>query len=63
VLWTWTWIGGVIANAFFFDRPGVAAVGGIAMAVVTVPYLWLLIRSRRDPVPAAGTAPVVQART
>lgn len=41
-LWVWTWIGGIVSNAFFFDRPSVALVGGLAMAVVTVPYLWLL---------------------
>ena len=46
-LWTWTWVGGVISNAFFFDRPTVALVGGLAMAVVTVPYLWLLTRTRQ----------------
>lgn len=45
-LWTWTWIGGVVSNAFFFDRPTVALVGGLAMAVVTVPYLWLLADRR-----------------
>lgn len=49
-LWTWTWIGGIVSNAFFFGRPSVALVGGVAMAIVTVPYLWLLIRERnRDP--------------
>ena len=45
-LWAWTWIGGIVANAFFFDRPTVALVGGVAMAVVTVPYLWLLANKR-----------------
>lgn len=43
-VWTWTWIGGVIANAFFFDRIGVAVWGGVAMGVVTVPYLHRLLR-------------------
>lgn len=47
-LWTWTWIGGIISNAFFFDRPTVALVGGVAMAAVTVPYLWLLNHRRGD---------------
>lgn len=41
-LWTWTWVGGIVSNAFFFGRPSVALVGGLAMALVTVPYLWLL---------------------
>ncbi len=45
-LWTWTWIGGIISNAFFFGRPTVAAVGGLAMAIVTIPYLWLLLTGR-----------------
>ena len=45
-LWAWTWIGGIVANAFFFDRPTAALVGGVAMAVVTVPYLWLLANKR-----------------
>lgn len=45
-LWTWTWVGGIISNAFFFDRPSVALVGGLAMATVTVPYLWLLLTGR-----------------
>ena len=35
-----------MANAFFFDRPTVALVGGVAMAVVTVPHLWLLANKR-----------------
>lgn len=48
-LWTWTWIGGIVSNAFFFGRPTVALVGGVAMAVVTLPYLWLLATSRRSP--------------
>lgn len=46
-LWTWTWIGGVIANAFFFDRIAVALSGGIVMGLVTVPYLWRLTRENR----------------
>jgi len=43
-LWTWTWIGGVVANAFFFGRPAVAAWGGICMGLVTIPYLLALKR-------------------
>ncbi|NQU37472.1 MAG: carotenoid biosynthesis protein [Actinobacteria bacterium] len=45
-LWTWTWVGGIISNAFFFGRPSVALVGGLAMAVVTIPYLYLLTTER-----------------
>lgn len=45
-LWTWTWVGGIVSNAFFFDRLSVAFVGGVAMAIVTIPYLWLLATGR-----------------
>ncbi len=41
-LWTWTWVGGIVANAFFLGRPSVALVGGIVMGLVTVPYLIVL---------------------
>ena len=34
----WTWVGGVVANAAFFDRPAVAVVGGIGMGLVGVPF-------------------------
>ena len=36
-LFVWTWVSSVLANLAFFHRPGVAVVGGIAMAVVAVP--------------------------
>ena len=45
VLYGWMWIGGIIANAFFLDRPAVALVGGIGMAVLGIPALW----ARRTP--------------
>ncbi len=45
LLYTWTWIGGIVANAFFLGRPAVAMWGGAAMGIVAVPYL---IRVRRD---------------
>lgn len=45
-LWVWTWIGGIIANVFFLDRPAVGVVGGLAMAIVTVPYLAIVWRDR-----------------
>jgi uncharacterized membrane protein len=35
----WTWGSSVLANLAFFGRPGVAVVGGLAMAVVLVPLL------------------------
>lgn len=49
LLYSWTWIGGVIANAFFFSRPAVALVGGLAMAVVAVPFCFRLWQHRHDP--------------
>jgi len=45
VLYGWMWIGGVVANAVFLDRPAVAVIGGAAMAVLGVPAL--LVRGRR----------------
>ncbi len=60
-LWTWTWVGGIISNAFFFGRPSVAVVGGIAMGLVTVPYLYLLTRDRRTPTSSqAADQPLAQ---
>ncbi|MGV1035775.1 MAG: carotenoid biosynthesis protein [Candidatus Nanopelagicales bacterium] len=53
VLWAWMWIGGIVANAFFFGRPSVALVGGLAMAIVSVPYFLKLSQvrgGRRNPV-------------
>lgn len=46
ILWVWTWIGGIIANAFFLDRVSVALVGGVAMGIITIPYLWIVWRER-----------------
>lgn len=37
VLYGWMWIGGIVANAVFLDRPGVALIGGLGMAVLGVP--------------------------
>ena len=45
LLYGWMWIGGIIANAFFLDRPAVALVGGVGMAVLGIPALW----ARRTP--------------
>lgn len=39
VLYGWTWIGGIVANAVFLGRPWVALWGGVAMGVVALPYL------------------------
>jgi putative membrane protein len=38
-LLTWTWLGSLLANVAFFGRPAVGVLGGVAMALVVVPYL------------------------
>lgn len=35
----WTWIYNVIANIFFFEKPGTALVGGLAFGLLLAPYL------------------------
>ena len=42
VLYLWTYVSSIVANAFFFDRPGVALVGGVVMGIVALPYAWSL---------------------
>jgi len=37
LLYGWMWIGGIVANAVFLDRPGVAVVGGLGMAALGIP--------------------------
>lgn len=39
LLYGWTWIGGIVANAVFLGRPWVALWGGVAMGLVAFPYL------------------------
>jgi putative membrane protein len=39
-LLAWTWAGSTLGNAVFFDRPAVAAWGGVAMGLLVVPYLY-----------------------
>lgn len=36
----WTWFAGVISNLFFFDRPGVAFLGGLVFGIFLAPYLF-----------------------
>lgn len=38
----WIYASNIIANVFFFDRPGVALWGGLCMGVVIAPWLWRL---------------------
>jgi putative membrane protein len=47
VLLAWTWLGSTLANAVFFDRPGVAAWGFVAMGLVAGPALAAWSRGRR----------------
>jgi putative membrane protein len=37
MLYLWTYLSSVLANVAFFDRPGVAVAGGLAMGVAAVP--------------------------
>lgn len=41
-LYVWVYASSVLAAAAFFDRPGSAAVGGVAMGLVAVPFVWRL---------------------
>ena len=38
----WTWFSGGVGNIFFFDRPGVALIGGVVFGLVLLPYIFLL---------------------
>ena len=46
LLYSWTWVGELVANLFIWRRPLVAAAGGAAMGAFAVPAL--LARGRRD---------------
>jgi putative membrane protein len=46
-LLVWTWLGSLLANLAFFDRPAVGLLGGVGMALVVVPYLASLRTERR----------------
>jgi uncharacterized membrane protein len=48
-LLTWTWLGSLLANVAFFGRPQVGVLGGVAMALVVVPYLLRLRTARSTP--------------
>jgi len=43
-LFLWTYASSVLANAVFFDRPGVAVLGGVGMGLVALPYALSLRR-------------------
>jgi uncharacterized membrane protein len=36
----WTWFAGVVSNLFFFDRPGIAFIFGLAFGAVLAPYIF-----------------------
>ena len=58
-LFAWTYVGSILVNAAFLDRPGIALDGGIGMGLVAVPLLWALAVPRVTPVappPSAGRA-------
>jgi putative membrane protein len=44
----WSWISAIVANLFFFDRPGVALIGGFAMGLIVIPYFLSVKYGRRD---------------
>lgn len=46
LLYSWTWVGELVANVFIWRRPRVAAAGGAAMGAFALPAL--LARRRRD---------------
>ena len=46
LLYLWTYASSVLANAAFFDRPGVAVAGGVVMGLVAIPYAWVLWTER-----------------
>lgn len=41
-LYLWVFASSVLASAVFFDRPGPTLVGGVAMALVALPFGWRL---------------------
>lgn len=45
-LLSWTWVGYVLGNVFWFGTESVAVVGGVALGLLVLPYLWVLWQSR-----------------
>jgi uncharacterized membrane protein len=45
-LYLWMWIGGMVMNAVWLERPAVAAWGGVAMGLVAIPLLWRILGNR-----------------
>ncbi len=46
-LLAWTWLGSLVGNLVFFDRPWVALYGGVAMGLFVAPYLLAVRRGLR----------------
>ena len=44
----WTWLGGIIVNLFYFDRPGIAFFAGTALGILVVAYFVSVKFGRRD---------------
>jgi len=44
----WTIFSGVIGNLFFFDRTGVAFLGGVAFILWAAPYLFVISFGKPD---------------
>ena len=36
----WSWFSGIVGNLFFFDRPGIALLGGVAFGLIVLPYFF-----------------------
>jgi putative membrane protein len=41
-LYLWVYLSSVLGSAVFFDRPGAAVAGGVAMGLVALPFAWRL---------------------
>jgi hypothetical protein len=46
VLLVWTWVGYVLGNVFWFGTDSIAVVGGVALGLLVLPYVWSLWQSR-----------------
>lgn len=45
-LYVWTWLGSMIAHAFYFGTPTVALTGGLAMGSVIALFIWRGVSNR-----------------
>jgi len=66
VFYLWTWVGGIIANLYYLQRPAVALWGGTLMGVVAVPLMLHMIQeqqSRSAALQRTSETPVVTSGT